>query len=154
MMTIKELADRCQVHYNTMRKWLIDNDVPKANESRNSPFILNNEVIKNAEFHFLGEDVEEIIKEEKTKEIDSDLVSHLVSQRNVKDTQIVKQQEQIDHLQKLLENQQILTLKAQGRVERLENKAEEENEEIKNIDLEIELEEKLTIWEKIFKRNK
>lgn len=152
MMTIRELADRCEVHYNTMRKWLIDNKVPKANESRNAPFILSNKVIEKAETHFLNKE-----KNDKKKkggnfaalEKDDNLVSHLVSQIDVKDIQIVKQQEQIDHLQKLLENQQILTLKAQEKVNLLENKDEKENYE-KN-DLESDPKEKLTFWKRIFK---
>ena len=28
-MTVKELADVCRVHYNTMRKWLADNKIEK-----------------------------------------------------------------------------------------------------------------------------
>lgn len=142
-MTIRELADRCQVHYNTMRKWLIDNKVPKANESKNAPFVLSNKVIQKAELHFLGGNIIEEQKEETKTKKTNDLVSHLVSQIDVKDTQIVKQQEQIDHLQKLLENQQILTLKAQEKVELLESGNFATSEQHSN--------EKVSFWKKIFK---
>ena len=149
-MTVRELAERCNVHYNTMRKWLIDNEVPKRTKARNSQFLLTDEVIRKAEASFLGSEKEEEVKEEKTVEKDNDLVSHLVTQLEVKDTQIVKQQEQIDHLQRLLENQQILTLKAQEKVELLEggNFATLEKEEIIE---EKEPEEKLGFRKRLFR---
>lgn len=46
------------------------------------------------------------------------------------ETIILDQQKQIDHLQKLLENQQVLTLKAQEQVQLLETKKEEFEMEI------------------------
>lgn len=149
MMTIRELADRCEVHYNTMRKWLIDNKVPKANESRNAPFILSNKVVEKAETHFLKKEKND---EEKkggnfaTLEKDDNLVSHLVKQIDVKDSQIVKQQAQIEHLQKLLENQQILTLKAQEKVELLET---QEGGNFATSEKNVEKRE--SFWKKIFK---
>ena len=47
---------------------------------------------------------------------------HQINHISIKDEQIVRQQEQIDHLKRLLENQRILTLKTQEKVEALENK--------------------------------
>lgn len=32
-MTVKELANLCNVHYNTMRKWLSDNKIKKADKA-------------------------------------------------------------------------------------------------------------------------
>lgn len=84
--------------------------------------------------HFLNEDLEPEQKEEKIDNI-------LIQQLTQKDRQIVKQQEQIEHLQKLLENQQILTLKAQEKVLLLEDK-EEKNEKTKK--------ENKSFWQKIF----
>ncbi|MDE8166966.1 hypothetical protein [Erysipelothrix rhusiopathiae] len=46
------------------------------------------------------------------------------------ETIILDQQKQIDHLQKLLENQQVLTLKAQEREQLLETQKEEQETEI------------------------
>lgn len=112
-MTVKELAVICDVHYNTMRKWLSDNNIKKTNNTRNSRFLITEDVIKSAKQHFLKEDK---IKQEETKTVDQILIQQITQ----KDIQIVKQQDQINHLQKLLENQQILTLKAQERVELLE----------------------------------
>lgn len=130
--------------------WLIDNEVPKRTKARNSKFLLTDEVIRKAEASLLDSEKESEVEEEKTVEKDNDLVSHLVIQLEVKDTQIVKQQEQIDHLQRLLENQQILTLKAQEKVELLEggNFATLEKEEIIE---EKEPEEKLSFWKRLFR---
>ena len=134
-MTVKELADLCRVHYNTMRKWLADNKIKKADKAVNSPYLITDDVVNKAKKHFLNEDLK---SEEKEEKIDSILIQQLTQ----KDKQIVKQQEQIEHLQKLLENQQILTLKAQEKVQLLESKEEiikEPREKSKNI------------WQKIFK---
>lgn len=147
-MTVRELAKRCNVHYNTMRKWLIDNEVPKRTKARNSQFLLTDEVIRKAEASFLVSEKEEV-KEEKTVEKDIDLVTHLVTQLEVKDTQIVKQQEQIDHLQRLLENQQILTLKAQEKVELLES-GEDKIEGGNFATLEKKSEKKKGFWRRLF----
>lgn len=114
-MTVKELANLCNVHYNTMRKWLADNKIKKADKTVNSPYLITDDVVKKAKKHFLNEDPK---TEEKKEEIDNILIQQLTQ----KDKQIVKQQEQIEHLQKLLENQQILTLKAQEKVQLLESK--------------------------------
>ena len=114
-MTVKELANLCNVHYNTMRKWLADNKIKKADKAVNSPYLITDDVVKKAKKHFLNEDPK---TEEKKEEIDNILIQQLTQ----KDKQIVKQQEQIEHLQKLLENQQILTLKAQEKVQLLESK--------------------------------
>ena len=116
-MTVKELAIICKVHYNTMRKWLSDNKVKKVDKTVNSPYLITDDVVKKAKKHFLTEDPELENKEEKIDNI-------LIQQLTQKDKQIVEQQEQIKHLQKLLENQQILTLKAQEKVLLLENKEE------------------------------
>ena len=117
-MTVKELAIICKVHYNTMRKWLSDNKVKKVDNAVNSPYLITDDVVKKAKKHFLTEDPELENKEEKVEKIDNILIQQLTQ----KDKQIVEQQEQIKHLQKLLENQQILTLKAQEKVFLLENK--------------------------------
>ncbi len=135
-MTVKELADLCNVHYNTMRKWLVDNKIKKSDEAVNSPYLITDDVVKKAKKHFLNEDPKSEEKEEKIDNI-------LIQQITQKDKQIVKQQEQIGHLQKLLENQQILTLKAQEKVQLLESK-EEVNEESK--------EENKTFWQKVFRK--
>ena len=136
-MTVKELAEICNVHYNTMRKWLSDSKVKKTNTTRNAQFLLTDDVIRKAKKHFLKTD------EIKTEKIDNILIQQLTQ----KDIQIVKQQEQIDHLQKLLENQQILTLKAQERVQLLENKKEEETESNEQV-----YKKKWQFWKKL-KRN-
>ena len=137
-MTVKELANLCNVHYNTMRKWLADNKIKKADKAVNSPYLITDDVVKKAKKHFLNEDSK---TEEKKEEIDNILIQQLTQ----KDKQIVKQQEQIEHLQKLLENQQILTLKAQERVQLLESK-----EEV----IESSKEKNKSIWKKIFKKLK
>ena len=54
--------------------------------------------------------------------IEPTLINFFFQQLSIKDEQIVRQQEQIDHLKRLLENQRILTLKTQEKVEALENK--------------------------------
>lgn len=134
-MTVKELAIICKVHYNTMRKWLSDNKVKKVDKTVNSPYLITDDVVKKAKKHFLTEDPELENKEEKIDNI-------LIQQLTQKDKQIVEQQEQIKHLQKLLENQQILTLKAQEKVQLLESKEKiivESKEESKNF------------WQKLFK---
>ena len=135
-MTVKELADLCNVHYNTMRKWLADNKIKKVDKAVNSPYLITDDVIKKARKHFLVEDPK---TEEKKEEIDNILIQQLAQ----KDKQIVKQQEQIEHLQKLLENQQILTLKAQEKVQLLESK-----EEI----IEESKEKNKSLWQKIFRK--
>ena len=137
-MTVKELADLCNVHYNTMRKWLADNKIKKVDKAVNSPYLITDDVIKKARKHFLVEDPK---TEEKKEEIDNILIQQLTQ----KDKQIVKQQEQIEHLQKLLENQQILTLKAQEKVQLLESK-----EEI----IEESKEKNKSLWQKIFKKDR
>lgn len=134
-MTVKELADLCNVHYNTMRKWLVDNKIKKSDEAVNSPYLITDDVVNKAKKHFLNEDLK---SEEKEEKIDSILIQQITQ----KDKQIGKQQEQIEHLQKLLENQQILTLKAQEKVQLLESKEKiivESKEESKNF------------WQKLFK---
>ncbi|MCD4963876.1 helix-turn-helix domain-containing protein [Enterococcus casseliflavus] len=135
-MTVKELANLCNVHYNTMRKWLSDNKIKKADKAVNSPYFITDDVVKKAKKHFLNEDPK---IEEKQEEIDNILIQQLTQ----KDKQIVKQQEQIEHLQKLLENQQILTLKAQEKVQLLESK-----EEI----IEESKEKNKSLWQKIFRK--
>ena len=135
-MTVKELANLCNVHYNTMRKWLADNKIKKADKTVNSPYLITDDVVKKAKKHFLNEDPK---TEEKKEEIDNILIQQLTQ----KDKQIVKQQEQIEHLQKLLENQQILTLKAQEKVQLLESK-----EEI----IEESKEKNKSLWQKIFRK--
>ena len=131
-MTVKELADLCNVHYNTMRKWLADNKIKKADKAVNSPYLITDDVVKKAKKHFLNEDPK---IEEKKEEIDNILIQQLTQ----KDKKIVKQQEKIEHLQKLLENQQILTLKAQEKVLLLESK-------------EVEIESNKSFWQKLFKK--
>lgn len=116
-MTVKELAIICKVHYNTMRKWLSDNKVKKIDKAVNSPYLITDDVVEKAKKYFLNEAIE---VEEKETEIDNILIQQLTQ----KDRQIIEQQEQIKHLQKLLENQQILTLKAQEKVLLLESKEE------------------------------
>jgi|SRR5699024_1686802 len=116
-MNVKELAIICKVHYNTMRKWLSDNKVKKVDNSVNARYLITKDVVEKAKEHFLNEDIE---VEEKDTGIDDVLIQQLIQ----KDKQIVEQQEQIKHLQKILENQQILTLKAQEKVFLLENKEE------------------------------
>ena len=133
-MTVKELANLCNVHYNTMRKWLSDNKIKKADKAVNSPYLITDDVVKKAKKHFLNEYPK---IEEKQEEIDNILIQQLTQ----KDKQIVKQQEQIEHLQKLLENQQILTLKAQEKVQLLESK-----EAI----IEESKEKNKSFWQKIF----
>ena len=135
-MTVKELANLCNVHYNTMRKWLADNKIKKADKAVNSPYLITDDVVKKAKKHFLNEDSK---TEEKKEEIDNILIQQLTQ----KDKQIVKQQEQIEHLQKLLENQQILTLKAQEKVQLLESK-----EEV----IESNKGKSRSIWQKIFNK--
>lgn len=135
-MTVKELANLCNVHYNTMRKWLSDNKIKKADKAVNSPYLITDDVVKKAKKHFLNE-YSKI--EEKQEEIDNILIQQLTQ----KDKQIVKQQEQIEHLQKLLENQQILTLKAQEKVQLLESK-----EAI----IEESKEKNKSFWQKIFSK--
>ncbi len=135
-MTVKELANLCNVHYNTMRKWLADNKIKKADKAVNSPYLITDDVVKKAKKHFLNEDSK---TEEKKEEIDNILIQQLTQ----KDKQIVKQQEQIEHLQKLLENQQILTLKAQEKVQLLESK-----EAI----IEESKEKNKSFWQKIFSK--
>ena len=135
-MTVKDLADLCNVHYNTMRKWLTDNKIKKADKAVNSPYLITDDVVKRAKKHFLNEDPK---IEEKQEEIDNILIQQLTQ----KDKQIVKQQEQIEHLQKLLENQQILTLKAQEKLQLLESKEE----------IIVDSKEKNKgFWQKIFKK--
>lgn len=138
-MTVKELADLCKVHYNTMRKWLADNKIKKADKAVNSPYLITDDVVNKAKKHFLNEDLK---SEEKEEKIDSILIQQITQ----KDKQIVKQQEQIEHLQKLLENQQILTLKAQEKVQLLESK-EESKEKI----IVESKEESKNFWQKLFK---
>lgn len=116
-MTVKELAIICKVHYNTMRKWLSDSKVKKVDNSVNAKYLITEDVVKKAKEHFLNEGIEE---EKKDTGIDNILIQQLIQ----KDKQIVEQQDQIMHLQKILENQQILTLKAQEKVFLLENKEE------------------------------
>ena len=135
-MTVKELANLCNVHYNTMRKWLSDNKIKKADKAVNSPYLITDDVVKKAKKHFLNEYPK---IEEKQEEIDNIIIQQLTQ----KDKQIVKQQEQIEHLQKLLENQQILTLKAQEKVQLLESK-----EEI----IEESKEKNKSLWQKIFRK--
>ena len=135
-MTVKELANLCNVHYNTMRKWLSDNKIKKADQAVNSPYLITDDVVKKAKKHFLNEYPK---IEEKQEEIDNIIIQQLTQ----KDKQIVKQQEQIEHLQKLLENQQILTLKAQEKVQLLESK-----EEI----IEESKEKNKSLWQKIFRK--
>ncbi len=120
-MTVKELAKICNVHYNTMRKWLINNNIKKTSKIKNAQFVLTDEVVNRAKEYFN-------ITDEKVKKNDDILVEQLQQ----KDIQIVKQQELIEHLQQLLENQQILTLKAQEKVELLEMKNTEYSEKQKN----------------------
>lgn len=138
-MTVKELANLCNVHYNTMRKWLADNKIKKADKAVNSPYLITDDVVNKAKKHFLNEDLK---SEEKEEKIDSILIQQITQ----KDKQIVKQQEQIEHLQKLLENQQILTLKAQEKVQLLESK-EESKEKI----IVESKEESKNFWQKLFK---
>ena len=47
-MNVKELADLCKVHYNTMRKWLADNKIKKADKAVNSPYLITDDVVKKA----------------------------------------------------------------------------------------------------------
>lgn len=137
-MTVKELANLCNVHYNTMRKWLSDNKIKKADQAVNSPYLITDDVVKKAKKHFLNEYPK---IEEKQEEIDNIIIQQLTQ----KDKQIVKQQEQIEHLQKLLENQQILTLKAQEKVFLLENKEDTTNNN---------KEKDKSLWQKIFKKDR
>lgn len=113
-MTVKELAKRCGVHYNTMRKWLLDNNVRKSNTTRNAQFLLTDDVIEKAENNFLKN------KQKETQNINNidDILLHQIKQ---KDLQLLAQQDQIMHLQKLLENQQVLTLQSQEKIQLLEN---------------------------------
>ncbi|HFR4281160.1 TPA: helix-turn-helix domain-containing protein [Enterococcus faecium] len=70
-MTVKELANLCNVHYNTMRKWLADNKIKKADKAVNSPYLITDDVVKKAKKHFLNEDSK---TEEKKEEIDNILI--------------------------------------------------------------------------------
>lgn len=126
-MTIKELSNICGVHYNTMRKWLSENKVDKRDSSKNSLFLITDEVVEKAKKNFLVVD---------SNVYQTDIMdSILIQQVSQKDKQIVKQQEQIEHLQRLLENQQILTLKAHEKMEALESNAK--SKDIDNVDRSI-----------------
>ncbi len=138
-MTVRELAKVCDVHYNTMRKWLVDNKVNKTNQTRNAQFLLTDEVINRAKKHFN-------IVDEKKENINNVLVEQLKQ----KDIQIIKQQEIIENLNKLLENQQVLTLKAQEKVELLEMKRIKDNEEQKTTDEKNVEETKKKSWWKFW----
>lgn len=100
-MTLKELAKECNFHPNTIRKWLIK----KTSSSINAEFIIDEGVLNKAKKHFL----KEVVIDDKNNHNYNEI---LVAQLTQKDIQIVKQQEQINQLQKLLENQPILTLQA------------------------------------------
>lgn len=109
-MTVRELAELCGVHYNTVRKWLADEKVPKADQSRNAPFVIDDEVIQRALKNFKVEPEDK----DQDQSISDMTYSYLIKQLDSKDKQIA-------HLQKLLEQQQILTLQANEQVLLAEN---------------------------------
>lgn len=114
-MTVRELAIKCNVHYNTMRKWLIDNNVEKTSDAKNAQFIIDEDVIQCAMSKFNLESLEEDVHNNEDsfyKKIIND------------------QREQIESLYKLLENQQILLLNEQKENESLRIEVSETKEEI------------------------
>ena len=125
-MTVKELAELCNVHYNTMRRWLSDSDIPKKTNAKNAQFKIDGDVVEKAKKHFGFE--------EDIQESESSMVFY---QKIIED-----QKNQIENLQRLLENQQILTLKSQKRIERLENK-----DKVEDVKEDIELDQQKKWYE-------
>lgn len=123
--TIKELADELGVSKVRIQQVIDKLPITKKPIKENNKYILNNQNIKDIK-GFIGKKIISNRKEE------NDNLS--ISYRKVIDNQIEQLNEkdkQIEHLQKLLENQQVLTLQSQEKIKLLESKKEYIGEEKK-----------------------
>lgn len=145
-MNAKQLADMCQVHYNTMRKWLNDNQVKKAHKGKNATYIIDDEIVKKAKQHF---NVDVVEQEYNNSTTDSHTtVELLANQLAEKDRQIANQQKHISELNETLKREQELNLIAQNKILLLENTQTDEQHQ----EQQQPPQEHKNIFKKLFKK--
>lgn len=143
-MNGKELAKLCNVHYNTIRNWLIKNKVKKGSKGN---YIIDDEIIEKAKEHFIKDDNH---KQESNKDsnnvsdnvVTSELqsVTYLIQQLEAKDRQI-------EMLSELLRNEQALNLKATEQIELFKSSNVKEKKQAQ-----YEEQPKKSIFKRIFKK--
>lgn len=129
--TIKELSDEFGVTKQAVRK-AIDRLAP-TNYQRG----INSRIEVDTKGYSILKDYYGESNNQKTKVDDKlaqtdneEIINILKNELEISHKKNDHQQDQIDHLQKLLENQQVLTLQAQDRVQLLETQKEEQEADI------------------------
>lgn len=115
MKTVKELAEKYSTSKQTIMYYVNKFDGKKPTKDNNGKLLINKELEKYIEINMSTKNRQKTDKESTNK---NDGSFYLIEQLKEKD-------KQIEHLQKLLENQQILTLQANQKIELLENTQEQ-----------------------------
>ncbi|MDG0838909.1 DUF536 domain-containing protein [Staphylococcus equorum] len=136
MKSMKEIADELNVTkmtvYNNAKKanikfQKVDNVNYLASEDE---IIVVNRIRKNQNKHddFENEKKEEEVKPNNDNLIKDETIKHLYNQLDIYKEQSNRDKEQINTLNRLLENQQILALESNKKIQKLENQLEEERQ--------------------------
>lgn len=138
-MTIKELADELNVSKTAINKKIDETFKEKYVTKNGNRFVIDvfgQKIIKS-----MFKDVNENQKRKPNQELDFDLVCVLKENLERTEEQLKAKDNQIEALQKLLDQQQVLTLQANQKIEQLEmNQAESEEKE------------KLSFWQRLFRK--
>ena len=136
-MTIKELADELNVSKTAINKKIDETFKEKYVTKNGNRFVIDvfgQKIIKS-----MFKDVNENQKRKPNQELDFDLVCVLKENLERTEEQLKAKDNQIEALQKLLDQQQVLTLQANQKIEQLEmNQAD------------FEEKEKLSFWQRLF----
>jgi len=169
--TIKQLADEIGVSKTAINKKINENFKRKHFKKIGNKFLIDSDGQNSIkDMFFINKDEKrkpevcenESIENQKGVEV-SDLVFVLKERLSISDQQNIIKDQQIEKLQKLLDQQQILTLQANKKIEELELKSNEgesqkkENQEMKKEDSPIEknvrgTSDKKNFWARLFKK--
>lgn len=156
--TIKQLADEIGVSKTAINKKINENFKRKHFKKNGNKFLIDEigqkAIISMFDDGYNSKRKQEVFenenyKNQKVSEV-SDLVSVLKERLIISDEQNSKKDNQIEKLQKLLDQQQILTLQANKKIEELESKVEtsEDNDELEK---EVHSKENKSWWSRLFR---
>ena len=157
MKSMKEIADELNVTkmtvYNNAKKanvkfQKVDNVNYLASEDE---IIVVNRIRKNQNKHndFENEKKEEV-KTNSNNLVKDETIKHLYNQLDIYKEQSNRDKEQINTLNRLLENQQILALESNKKIQKLENQLEEERQLNYSFDIEKTNKQNVNMQEAVF----
>ena len=151
-VTIKELADELGVSKTAINKKIDANFKRQHFAKIGNKFVIDDSGQKAIRIMF--EEVEtqtkSATKTQTENQEDSDLVCVLKERLSHSDEQLKMKDDQIKALQKLLDQQQILTLQANQKIEQLEVETQSKEEKVEKETFKFE-DSKTSFWSRIFK---